>query len=161
MRLVVLGFALVLSGCGGTTTPSAPLSTAPRATIVSPSAAGTSPTSDLAASPVLFSFDVRNESSRGVIVSVASDYGASLPGFAAGQKGTISIHLLNPTNGIGVEIQDGACGLLAKALYPTPEPFTLIVKDGASTGQIVLSTVTEVAPTPLPLPSNDLQPCFG
>lgn len=160
--LVIAAFAI--GGC--TTLPPASLPATPQASPTTVPPLGTiSPTAELTNEPTvvpfLFTFDVENHSSRGVVVSVASDYGASLPGFAPGQRGTISIHLLNPQNGIGVEIQDGACGLLAKALYPTPDPFTLIVADGAKVGEIALSTRKGASATPIPLPSNDLEPCLG
>jgi hypothetical protein len=138
--------------------PQATPSSGPPVATISPTA---EPTNAPTVVPFLFTFDVDNHSSRGVVVSVASDYGASLPGFAPGQRGTISIHLLNPQNGIGVEIQDGACGLLAKALYPTPDRFTLIVDDGAKAGEIALTTKKGASATPIPLPSNDLEACFG
>ena len=156
--LAIAAFAIV--GC--TTLRPSPVPTTP--TTIPPLATNSptaEPTNEPTVVPFLFTFDVENRSSRGVVVSVASDYGASLPGFAPGQRGTISIHLLNPQNGIGVEIQDGACGLLAKALYSTPDPFTLIVDDGAKPGEIALSTREGASATPMPLPSNDLEACFG
>jgi hypothetical protein len=113
------------------------------------------------ASPTTFSFDVENRSSIGVIVSVASDTAATMPGFEPGQRGTISIKLLNPVNGIGVEIQGTGCRLLASEMYPTPGSFTLVVDDGAGTGTVKLSTEPKTAPQPIPLPSNSLVGCGG
>jgi hypothetical protein len=109
----------------------------------------------------MFSFDVENRASIGVIVSVASDTAATLPGFEPGQRGTISIKLLNPANGIGVEIQGAECRLLASAMYPTPGAFTLVVDDGAEAGAVELSTRPGAVATPIPLPSNSLIGCGG
>jgi hypothetical protein len=111
--------------------------------------------------PILFSFDVENRASIGVIVGVASDTAAVLPGFEPGQRGTISIRLLNPQNGIGVEIQGSGCRLLASAIFPTPLPFTLVVEDGADAGGVKLSTVEGVSATPIPMPTNALVGCPG
>jgi hypothetical protein len=112
-------------------------------------------------SPTTFSFDVENHASIGVVVSVASDTAATLPGFEPGQRGTISIGLRNPQNGISVEIQGTECRLLATAMYPTPSPFTLLVEDGAQAGSIQLSTRAGRSSTPIPLPSNALVGCGG
>jgi hypothetical protein len=109
----------------------------------------------------VFSFDVENRATIGVVVSVASDAAATMPGFEPGQRGTISIKLFNPTNGIGVEIQGVGCRLLASAMYPTPGPFTLVVEDGADAGAIRISTVTGTAEAPIPLPTNSLEGCGG
>jgi hypothetical protein len=96
-----------------------------------------------------------------VIVSVASDTAATLPGFDPGQRGTISISLRNPQNGISVEIQGTEWRLLASAMYPTPSPFTLLVDDGAQTGSVNLSTRAGGSSAPIPLPSNSLVGCGG
>src|SRR5438105_2921422 len=82
-------------------------------------------------SSTVFSFDVENRSHLPVIVSVASDMAAVLPGFEPGQRGTISIPLLKPKNGISIELQAVGCRLLVKGFFPTPLPFTLLVVDGA------------------------------
>jgi len=119
------------------------------------------PTSQPTASPTTFAFDVENLASIGVVVSVASDTAATLPGFEPGQRGTISIGLLNAQNGISVEVQGTECRLLASAMYPTPIPFTLIVDDGPQTGTIKLSTRVGTSSTPIPLPSNLLIGCGG
>lgn len=105
--------------------------------------------------------DVENRASIGVVVSVASDTAATLPGFEPGQRGTISISLRNPHNGISVEIQGTECRLLASAMYPTPSPFTLLVENGAQSGSIQLSTRAGESSTPIPLPSNSLVGCGG
>jgi hypothetical protein len=109
----------------------------------------------------IFSFDVENRSHLPVIVSVTSDTAAVLPGFEPGQRGTVSIPLLNPQNGIGIELQGVGCRLLAKGFYPTPLPFTLLVEDTAGSGKVTLSTVAGAASSPLPLPSNSLVGCGG
>jgi hypothetical protein len=96
-----------------------------------------------------------------VIVSVATDTAATLPGFEPGQRGTISIALLNPQNAISVEIQGPECRLLESARYPTPSPFTLLVTDGPQPGTVKLSTRAGAASTPIPLPSNGLVGCGG
>ena len=111
--------------------------------------------------PVVFSFDVENRASIGVIVSVASDTAATMPGFEPGQRGTVSIKLLNPANGIGVEIQGFGCRLLASEMYPTPRAFTLVIEDGAEAGTVKLLTRPDTAATPIPLPSNSLVGCPG
>jgi len=75
--------------------------------------------------------------------------------------GTISIKLLNPQNGISVEIQGIGCRLLASEMYPTPSPFTLLVEDGPHSGSVKLSTRAGVSSTPFPLPVNPLVGCGG
>jgi hypothetical protein len=112
-------------------------------------------------SPIVFNFDVENDSSVGVVVSVVSDVAAWLPGFEPGERGTVSIELGTPRNGIGIEIQDGKCGLLASGHYPTPTPFTLIIADGTKPGVVQLSTRAGAAASPMPLPSNPLAGCGG
>lgn len=72
-----------------------------------------------------------------------------------------SIPLLNPENGIAVEIQGSECRVLASARYPTPVPFTLRLEDGPQAATIQLSTSAEVSGTPMPLPSNSLVGCGG
>jgi hypothetical protein len=129
--------------------------------VPSTSVARIEPTTAPTASPTIFSFDVENRSQVPVVVSVASDAGAVLPGFEPGQRGTISIPLLSPQNGIDVEVQGVECRLLASAYFPTPGTFTLIVEDAAGAGDIQLSTVAGASLTPLPLPSNSLVGCTG
>lgn len=114
-----------------------------------------------ASGPLVFSFDVENRSSHGVIVSVASDVAATMPGLEPGQRGTIAIPLANPQNGIGVEIQAPGCVLLAKGTYATPVPFTLLVSDGSQPATIALSTLAWASVTALPLPKNPLVGCAG
>lgn len=111
--------------------------------------------------PPGFSFDVENRSRVPIIVSVASDTAAMMPGFEPGQRGTISIGLKNPQNGISVEIQAPGCRLLASAMLPTPVPFTLFVDDAPGAGIVRLSTVAGTGLTPLPLPINSLEGCGG
>lgn len=108
-----------------------------------------------------FSFDVQNRSSVGVIVSVAGDAGATMPGFEPGQSGTVTVPLANAANGIHVEIQGGGCTVLATADYAMAAPFTLIVGDGAEAGSVKLSTLGSLSSTPIPLPSNGLIGCGG
>lgn len=134
--------------------------TVPLPTSVATETATPSPT-EPAPTPSTFTFDVENRAAVGVVVSVVSDYGATMPGFLPGQRGSVVIWLLNPRNGIGVEIQDGKCGLLASAQYPTPEPFTLLIDDGSKSGEIRLSTRKGASATAVPLPSNSLQGCGG
>ena len=110
---------------------------------------------------VIFSFDVENRSSIPIIVSVVSDRAAMLPGFEPGQRGTISLPLVNPGNGIYIEFQVGDCVVITTARYPTPDPFTLLIDDGAAAGTIRLSTLPGITATPMPLPSNDLEGCGG
>ncbi len=160
MRLLALA-AVVMSLAACSPVPS------PDPTIAAPSHAALTPVPTATTGPgpvvgpVMFSFDVENRASIGVIVSVASDTAATLPGFEPGQRGTISIKLLNPANGIGVEIQGAECRLLASAMYPTPGAFTLVVEDGAEAGAVELSTRPGAAATPIPLPSNSLIGCGG
>lgn len=165
MRVLALVVAALLVACSPTPAPTPPAPT-PTATSLAPtatpSASATAATSASAdASPTAFSFDVENRASIGVIVSVASDAAATMPGFEPGQRGTVSIRLLNPANGIGVEIQGTGCRLLASTMYPTPGGFTLVVEDGAGAGTVKLSTRPETAAQPIPLPSNSLVGCGG
>jgi hypothetical protein len=94
------------------------------------------------------------------VVSVVSDYAASMPGFAPGERGTIVIDGADPHNGIYIEIQDGQCGLLATARYPTPTPFTLVIENG-SAGAVRLATHSGLASSRIPLPSNGITGCSG
>lgn len=138
-------------------------STNATAATASPTASSTAPlpSTGPVPSPTSFSFDVENDASIGVVVSVASDTAATLPGFEPGQRGTISITLKNPQNGISVEIQGTECRLLASARYPTPSPFTLIVEDGPERGSVMLSTRDGASANPIPAPSNSLVGCGG
>lgn len=111
--------------------------------------------------PTIFLFDVENRSRVPVVVSVVSDYAAVMPGFEPGDRGTISILLRNPQNGIGVDLQREGCQLLAEGMYPTPVPFTLLVDDGARAGEVELSMVAGASSIPLPLPVNSLRGCGG
>jgi hypothetical protein len=121
--------AIVVAGCGLIPVPS-------------PSAGG----------PITFAFDVENRTERTLIVSVASDTAAIMPEFAAGQKGTVSITVLHPANGIGVEIIEGPCDLVGESMYPTPAPFTLVIEDGADPASVTLSTLPTIGTTPMPQP---------
>lgn len=160
MRLLALAaVAMSLVACSPMPSPESTITAASHAAVtpVPTTSTGLGPI----VGPVTFSFDVVNEASTGVIVSVASDTAATMPGFEPGQRGTISIKLLNPANGIGVEIQGGECRLLASAMYPTPGAFTLVVEDGAEAGAVKLSTRPGGAAKPIPLPSNSLVGCGG
>ena len=111
-----------------------------------------------------FTFDVENRSSVDIVVSVASDVAAELPGFRAGDRGTIVLGLELPTNGIAIEIQavgDRACELIASEHYPTPDPFTLLIDDGDEPGSVELSTGAGASLVPIPLPRNNLVGCGG
>jgi hypothetical protein len=114
-----------------------------------------------AASPNTFTFDVENRSTVGVVVSLVTDSDATMAGFLPGQRGTVVIRLSNLRDGIGVDFQDGKCGLIATAQYPTLNPFTLLVDDASKSGEIKLSTREGVSSTAIPLPSNSLQGCGG
>jgi hypothetical protein len=131
------------------------------ATATSTPATRTPPTNPPPTSPTVFAFDVENHASVAVVVSVASDTAATLPGFEPGQRGTISIPLRNPQNGIAVEIQGTECRLLASATYQTPPRFTLLVEDGPQAGSVKVSTRSGASTTPIPLPSNSLVGCGG
>jgi hypothetical protein len=119
------------------------------------------PTAEPAPSTVPFRFDVENRSSIGVVVSVASDWGAVMPGFEPGQRGSVRLRLIDPANGVSVEIQGGGCRLLADSYYPTPRVFTLLVDDGPRAGTIRLSTRAGGTARPMPLPENRLHGCGG
>ena len=120
--------------------------------------------SDATAGSVMFSFDVENHASIGVVVSAASDTAATMPGFEPGQRGTIAIPLLNPENGIRVEIQGSGCSELAVALYPATEPFTLLIDDGAEDGTVELGgseDLQHVVPTAVELARRLLRVAAG
>jgi hypothetical protein len=102
MRRTLAAILITLGACAPTPSPNSEQPTSlPSAT------ARATP----AASPTVFAFDVENRASIGVVVSVASDTAATLPGFEPGQRGTIEIPLGNPQNGISVEIQGTECRL--------------------------------------------------
>jgi hypothetical protein len=107
-----------------------------------------------ASGPITFAFDVENRTQRTLIVSVASDGAATMPEFAGGQRGTVSITILNPTNGIGVEIIEGPCALVGEATLPTPIPFTLVIENGSDPTSVTLSTLPNVGATPMPQPAE-------
>jgi hypothetical protein len=162
MRRTLAALVITLGACASTPGPTAePPTSLPSATATTASATGTPSTNASPASPTVFAFDVENHASIGVVVSVASDAAATLPGFEPGQRGTISIPLRNPQNGIAVEIQATECRLLASAMYPTPLPFTVLVVDGPQSGSVKLSTRAGASSTPIPLPSNSLVGCGG
>lgn len=162
MRLALAALLITLWACASTPDPSEdPKTAVPSAIPTVSSAPRTPPTALPTTSPAPFAFDVENHASIGVVVSVASDTAATLPGFLPGQRGTISIGLRNPRNGISVEIQGTECRLLASAMFPTPGPFTLLVQDGPRAGSIHLSTRAGASRTPIPLPSNPLVGCGG
>ena len=163
IRLVVAITSVgTFAACTSMPTPSAgpPAGTSP---VVEATVAATAPppATEPTSSYFLFRFDVENRSRIGVVVSVASDTAAALPGFEPGQSGSITIPMLSPASTIGVEIQVGSCKVGASATYPRPTPFTLLILDGARSGEIVLSTRVGVSAAPIPLPSNSLLGCGG
>jgi hypothetical protein len=162
MRRTLTALLITLAACSPIPGPSAK----PPASLPTPTAAATPgstarPAAKPTASPFTFSFDVENRASIGVVVPIVSDTAATMPGFEPGQRGTISISLRNPENGIGVEIQGNECRLLTSGMYPTPVPFTLLVEDGPEAGTVQLSTRAGASSTPIPLPSNSLVGCGG
>ncbi len=165
MRHALMVLLISLAACSPAPDPSAaPTRSAPSAspTVIEPSrTSAPAPTPASAASLTVFEFDVENRSRVPVVVSVASDSGATMPAFEPGQRGTISIPLLNPQGGVGVEVQGTECRLLAAGSFPTPEPFTLLVEDGAQAGTIRISAHVGASRTPTPLPSNSLVGCGG
>lgn len=167
MRALVVPAAAVLSAvlavvaCTTQVPPSQSDSASPSAVASREFPTQFAPTAEPSVALTTFSFDVENRSAVGVVVSVESDFGGAMPGFLPGERGTIVIRLLNPRNGISVEIQGGQCGLLASAEYPTPDPFTLLIEDGSRSGQIRLSTRGGALSTAIPLPSNSLRGCSG
>lgn len=162
MQRALAALLIATGACSPAPSPSAqPPTSVPSATLAATHVTTTTPTVEPAASPISFSFDVESRASIGVVVSVASDTAATMPGFEPGQRGTISISLLDPNNGISVEIQGSECRLLASANYPTPVPFTLLVDDGPQAGTVQLSTRAGTSRTPMPLPSNSLVGCGG
>jgi hypothetical protein len=166
MRRALAALIVTLAACAPSPSPtSEPPTSLPSATVAATPATRTppflSPPNPPTASPTTFTFDVENHASIGVVVSVASDTAATLPGFEPGQRGTISISLRDPQNGIAVEIQGTQCRLLASETYIGPSPFTLLVEDGPQSGIIKLSTRAGVSSTPIPLPSNSLVGCGG
>ncbi len=104
---------------------------------------------------------MENRSTIALIVWVVSDAGGGTAGFEPGQRGTISLSLLDPQNGTAVEIQGCRCRLLASGSYPTPVPFTLVVSDGSKPGTIRLSTRAGVSGSPIPLPTSLVGGCPG
>lgn len=161
MRHALVALLFWLAACGPAPTHSAQPSSPVPTTVPSATAASREPTTSPTASPTTFTFDVENRSRVPVVVSVASDAGATMPGFEPGQRGTISIPLLNPQNGVSVEVQGAECRLLDKGFFPTPVPFTLLVEDAAGAGNIQLSIVAGASSTPLSLPTNSLTGCGG
>jgi hypothetical protein len=160
MRVALVVLLIVLEGCGPTPSPPASVQRASGTAPAATQAADATLTADPAASRGTFRFDVENNASVGVVVSVASDTAVVMPGFAPGQRGTISIPLLNPGSGIAVEIERPPCRLLARGMYPSGASFTLLVTDGPA-GTVRLSTRAATFATPVPLPSNSLVGCGG
>ena len=158
LKKALAAVVIWLAACSPLPTPSAP---PPSAVPVPSISAGPTATQVSPAPTITFNFDVENHSGLGVVVSVASDTEAAMHGFEPGQRGTISITLGNPQNGIGVEIQGSECRLLASGLFPTPGAFTLLVEDELPAGSIELLTRAGASETPLPLPSNALVGCGG
>jgi len=160
MRYALAALLIALSACSPTPNPSEETSPSTESSTLAPTP-GPTTTTEPTASPIIFGFDVESHASVEVVVSVASDTAATMHGFAPGQRGTISIPLLDPENGISVEIQGSGCRLLASDLYPTPVPFTLLLEDGPQAGTVQLSTRGGASRTPLPLPSRSLVGCGG
>lgn len=161
MRSGWAALLLALAACSPMPSPSGRPSDPVASAIPSATEASREPTTVPIAQRINFTFDVENHSRLPVVVSVASDTAATMPGFEPGQRGTVSIALLNPKNGIGVEIQGAECRLLTSSFYPTPIPFTLVVEDGTGPGTVRLLTVAGTSSTPLPLPTNSLVGCGG
>ena len=166
MRRAFAALSVTLGACTPAPSPtSEPPTSLPSATVAATPATRTPPflpsPNPPTASPTTFTFDVENHASIGLVVSVASDTAATLPGFEPGQGGTISISVRDPQNGISVEIQGTGCRLLASETYIAPSPFTLLVEEGPQSGSITLSTRAGVSRTPMPLPSNSLVGCGG
>jgi hypothetical protein len=161
----MLALLIGLAACGPAPIPSpVPAASFPTPAASSPTPAPTPasvPTPTPATARAIFSFDVENDSSVPVIVSVATDAAATLPGFLPGQRGTISLDMIDPSNGLAVEIQRHPCILLAEDTYLAPEPFTLLIQDGPNPGSIELGTRPGVVQPSMPLPSNDLIGCGG
>ena len=160
MRRTLAAILIMLEACAPAPSPTSEQPTSLTSATAAP-ATTLVKTNPPAASPTVFAFDVENRASIGVVVSVASDTAATLPGFEPGQRGTIEIPLGNPQNGISVEVQGTECRLLASAMYPTPSPFTMLVMDGSLSGSVKLSTRDGASSTPIPLPSNSLVGCTG
>jgi hypothetical protein len=156
--LRVVPVALLAVACTATPPPSTPVAVPLSPALTSPVHATDFVTPR--PSSFRFRFDVHNEATIPVIVSVASDAGATLPGFEPGDRGSIVIPLLNPLDGIHVEIQAGGCFLLASANLPTPDPFVLTIEDGIGR-TVTLRVNGEVSPEPIPLPSKGLVGCSG
>lgn len=124
-----------------------------------PPPASVVPTMDVPASgPMVFHIGVENRSSTPIVVSIASDTAAVMPGFEPGDRGTISIALLDPANGIGLEVLGPPpdCRLLAEGIIPTPVPIEIIVHEGARPGRIEVSMEQSGSQVTIPLPRNDL-----
>jgi hypothetical protein len=101
--------------------------------------------------------DVVNDSSAWVVVSVATDAGAAMPGFLPGLKGTILVSIGDSSNGVGVEVLgDPACGVLAEDHFPSEVPFTLILDDAEAGSGITLSIDEDVSSGMIPVPQNQL-----
>ena len=98
--------------------------------------------------PIEFRFDVENRTQRTLIVSVAGDAEAAMPEFAGGQRGSVSLRVLNPTNGIGLELIGPDCELLAEAILPTPQPFTLVLEEGADPTEVTVQPCRRSAQCP-------------
>jgi hypothetical protein len=104
---------------------------------------------------------VENRTRRAVVVSVASDTAAVMPQFLAGQRGTISIAILDPGNGIGVEILGvPGCAVLAEDTLPTPEPITLVLEDGTAPSTVSISLLGTAVAEPMAQPAASTE-CLG
>lgn len=169
MRRALMVLLISLVACSPEPDPSSrdpersalPTGQAPTASLAATAASRAPTPAPTVLQATTFDFDVENRSRVGVVVSVASDTAATMSGFEPGQRGAISILLLDPTNGIAVEVQGAECRLLAEGMFPTPLPFTLLVEDGAQAGTIRISRLAGALRTPTPLPSNSLVGCGG
>lgn len=161
--LAPIGAFIVVSSCGAPT-PS-PHSVAPVPTTTAAASLATTPAASLATTPpapvVAVAITVFNRSHTSVVVSATTDVAGRMAGFRSGERGTISIDVSTPNNGVGVEVLDAAnCAALVTESYPSRVPFTLFVDDGSGGSRITLTTAAEPSAGGFPLPSNGLH-CPG
>ncbi len=152
----ILGVFIAVSSCG------APTASSPHPAA---SAGGTGPSASLATTPaasvVELSITIVNRSHQSVVVSMTTDVAGRMAGFRSGERGTVSIDVSTPDNGVGVEVIDAAnCAPLVTRSFPSRVPFTLFVDDGSGGTGLALSTATDSSAVGFPLPSNGLH-CPG
>ncbi len=110
---------------------------------------------------VVVRFDVMNRSGQAVVMSVASDAGADMPGFLPGESGTVYIPVRTAASEIQIEVlSQPNCVPSASASYSLGFPFTLLIDDGATARWLVLGTDPGIFTTPKPLPVNSVH-CPG